>query len=300
LFVAVCQNYWDLLYINAIDGWKDHCQTSVCWIDEMYAAEIPRYKYWLHSLRRFDHIFVGARGTVDALSRAIERPCHWLPIAVDALRFTPYPNPPERVVDVYSIGRRWEGIHRILHRAAREREIFYIHDTFPGADLQPYDCQEHRELLANIAKRSRYFLVAPAKMDVPEETQGQVQIGARYYEGAASGAVLIGQPPKCEEFMAMFPWPDAVISIRPDGSDVMDVLAGLNSQPSRVTEIGRRNATESLLRHDWIYRWKEMFRIAGVEPSAGMVARERCLRDLAAAQGQAAGADYAVEYRYDK
>ena len=68
LFVAVCQNYWDLLYINAIDGWKERCRTTVCWLDELWAADLPGCKYWLHALSRFDHVFVGCHGTVAPLS----------------------------------------------------------------------------------------------------------------------------------------------------------------------------------------------------------------------------------------
>jgi hypothetical protein len=281
LFVVVCQSYWDLQYINAIDGWKDHCKTSVCWIDEMWASEIPRYKYWLHSLRRFDHVLVGYRNTVGPLSDAIGRPCRWLPGAVDALRFTPYPTPPPRIIDVYSIGRRWEGIHQVLLQATRSEKIFYIHDTFPSADAEPYDHQEHRGLFASVAKRSRYFIVAPGKMNDPNETAGQVEVGSRYYEGAAAGAVLIGQPPICDAFKEMFPWPDAVVEVKPDGSDVIPILASLASDPARLSAIGRRNAAEALMRHDWVYRWKELFRIAGIEPSTRFAARERRLTGLA-------------------
>jgi hypothetical protein len=281
LFVAVCQNYWDLLYINALDGWKDHCKTSVCWIDEMWASELPRYKYWLHALNRFDHIFVGCRGTCAPLSKVLNRTCHWLPSGVDTLRFSPYPNPAERVIDVYSIGRRWEGIHEVFLQAAGRGEIFYVHDTFPVADINVYDHRQHRELFANLAKRSRYFMVAPGKMNASGQTQGQVEIGYRYYEGAAAGAVMIGQPPDSEAFREMFSWPNAVIPIQPDGSDVMAVLASLGSEPAQVSAMSRRNAAEALLRHDWVYRWKEIFRVAGIEPSPDTAARERRLRDLA-------------------
>src|ERR1051326_2255280 len=78
LFVAVCANYWDLLYLNAIDGWKDRCRTSVCWLDEMWVSEIARYKHWLHVLNRFDHVFVGYEGSVDAVSSALGRRVHWI------------------------------------------------------------------------------------------------------------------------------------------------------------------------------------------------------------------------------
>jgi hypothetical protein len=281
LFLVMCQMDHDFLNISAIDGWQDHCRTSVCWIQEMWAAHIPLYKYWIHSLRRFDHVFVSSRGSVAALSEAIGRPCQWLPDAVDTLRFSPYPNPPARVIDVYSIGRRREEIHRALLKAAGRADIFYVHDTFAGSISDVLNYREHRDFFSNMAKRSRFFVVAPAKEGIPEETGGQVEICARYYEGAAAGTVMIGQAPECEAFRELFPWQDAVISLQADGSDVIKVLSSLEAEPERISAISRRNAAEALLRHDWVYRWKEILRVAGIEPSPRMKLREQRLRNLA-------------------
>ena len=281
LFVAVCQNYWDLLSLNAIDGWKDRCRTSVCWLDEFWAADVPQARYWLHALKQFDHVFIGYEGSVDPISQAIGRRCHWIGAGVDAIRFSPYPQPPRRVIDVYQIGRTSEGVHRALLRAAVEKKLFYLHDTFHGSDMEPFDHREHRDLLANVAKRSRYFIVAPGKVNVPGETRGQSEIGYRYYEGAAAGAVMIGQAPDCRSFRERFNWPDAVIEVRTDGSDVAEVLSELNAQPERFCEISRRNAAGALLGHDWLYRWKQIFNVAGVSPSPRMAAREHRLKELA-------------------
>jgi hypothetical protein len=267
----------DFLNISAIEGWQDHCRTSVCWISEMWAALIPLCKYWIHSLRRFDHIFVSARGSVAALSEAIGRSCQWLPDAVDTLRFSPYPIPPARVIDVYSIGRRREEIHRAL----READIFYVYDTFAGSMSDVLNYREHRDFLSNMAKRSRFFVVAPAKAGIPEETRDQIEIGARYYEGASAGAVLIGHAPECEAFRELFPWEDAVIPLEADGSDVIKVLSRLEADPDRISAINRRNAAEALSRHDWVYRWKEILRVAGLELPPRMKLREQRLRDLA-------------------
>jgi hypothetical protein len=183
---------------------------------------------------------------------------------------------------VYSIGRRWESIHRALLGAAEDRDIFYIYDTFPSiAEREVYDHRQHRALFANAAKRSRYFMVAPGKVDVQEETQGQVEVGHRYFEGAAAGAVMLGQPPNCEAYRQLFDWPDAVIEVHPDGSDIRKVLALLDSDPERVSAISQRNAAESLLHHDWVYRWKQILQVAGIEPSPLLAARECRLKDLA-------------------
>jgi hypothetical protein len=282
VFIAVCDFWTDIPFINAIARWKDHCRTSICWIDEMWAVAIPRYKYWLHALDQFDHVFVGCKGSVSALSQAINRPCHWLPRAVDALRFSPCLDPPARVVDVYSIGRRHEAIHRELLKEADRGRLFYLYDTLSDtAKVEVNEYQQHRDLIANTAKRSRYFVVAPAKMNAASETRGQVEIGARYFEGAAAGTVMIGEAPGCEAYAQLFGWPEAVIPIRSDGSDLTAVLSELDSDPKRLAVISTRNAKEALRRHDWVYRWNEMFRIAGIELSPRMAARECRLKEMA-------------------
>jgi spore maturation protein CgeB len=281
LLVVMCQTYWDFLNINAIDGWKDHVKTSVCWIDELWAASLPHYKYWLPSLRRFDHVVLGMRGTVAPLSDAIGRRCHYVPGGVDAIRFSPYPEPPDRVIDLYSVGRRWNGIHQALLKQTAGNETFYIYDTLQTGESQAPDHRQHRDLYANTAKRSRFFMVAPGKADVPEETRGQIEVGFRYYEGSAAGTVMIGRAPDCQPFREMFDWSDVVIEISPDGSDVTDVVSRLKAQPERIQEISRRNARNALRRHDWSYRWKQILEIAGLQPAAGMHTREKRLNDLA-------------------
>jgi spore maturation protein CgeB len=281
LFVAVCQSWWDIFFINAIKGWQDHCKISVCLIDELWAASIPEYKYWLHVFKKFDHVFLGFQESVPALEQAIGRRCHWLPGAVDAIRFSPYPTPSARVVDVYSMGRRWEGIHRSMLEAATRHGMFYIYDTFPGSTARPSDHQQHRDLIANIAKRSRFFVVGPAKLGVDADTRGQVEIGYRFFEGAAAGAVMIGQAPECSSFRKLFGWPDAVLHLETDGSNVAEVMSSFRNEPERFSKIGRRNARESLLQHDWAYRWRQILEIAGLKPAPALEKRERKLKELA-------------------
>jgi hypothetical protein len=93
--------------------------------------------------------------------------------------------------------------------------------------------------------------------------------------------VLVGQAPDCEAFRRHFDWPHAVIEIQPDGSDVAEVISRLSAEPERLREISCRNAEESLRRHDWVYRWKEILSIAGRKPTPAMEAREKQLAELA-------------------
>jgi len=167
--------------------------------------------------------------------------------------------------------------------------MFYVHNTLArDAECTPVDLVEHRDLYANLAKRSRFFIVAPAKMDVPEETRGQVAFGYRYFEGSAAGAVLVGQAADCEAFRRHFSWPDAVIEMQPDGSDAIEVISTLAANPERIRTISSRNAEEALLRHDWVYRWKNVLALAGLKPGPRMEARESRLEELAELARQSA------------
>jgi hypothetical protein len=282
VLVVMCATYWDFLYVNALEGWQDHCRTSICWIDELWAADLPHYRYWLPSLNRFDHVIVGLHGTAGPLSEIIERQCHYVPGGVDTLRFSPYPDPPERVIDIYSVGRRRPGVHQALLEFASSRGLFYMYDSLDTNESPARDHRQHRDLYASTAKRSRFFIVAPGKTDAPEETRGQTEIGFRYYEGLAAGAVMLGQAPDSQPFREMFDWPDAVVPVDLDGANVAAVLGGLAKEPELVRALGRRNARQALLRHDWAYRWRRVLDIAGLGPSPGLEAREQSLQAIAA------------------
>lgn len=281
LLVVMCQQWWELLNLNAIKGWRNRCRKAVCWIDEVYVAEIRRRPNWLNALEQFDHIILPYKQSAYALSEILDRPCHYISRAVDVIRFSPYPFKPERAIDVLSIGRRWEGIHNSLLELGRTGQVFYMHDTvMDGGDQRIQDMDQHRSMLANLIKRSRFFMVAPGKMLDDRETQGQMEPGMRYFEGAASGAVLIGQAVDTDAFRALFDWPQAVIPIQPDGSDVGEKIHGLKGQPELLRNISERNAARCAERHDWMHRWEAILRIAGMEPTSRLDERKARLMAL--------------------
>jgi hypothetical protein len=134
-----------------------------------------------------------------------------------------------------------------------------------------------------VAKRSRYFLVNPGKFDEPQETGRQVEFGYRYFEGAASGAVMLGERPNNEVFPKLFDWPDAVIEVPHDSGDIDLVIKDLDRDPERQDRIRRTGVAQAVMRHDWAYRWETILDAAGLEPMPGMLARKDRLRRLAEA-----------------
>jgi hypothetical protein len=282
LFVFVCMNPGDLIYLSAVEGWKEHCKKSVCYMVEVYAGWAKDYDYHLSLLRNFDHVALCFSSSVEAVGKAVGKPTHAVPLGVDTLRYTPLPDPPARTVDVYSMGRRVESAHEALLARARKRELFYIYDTIPGLNITPRDYVQHRELVANLGKRARFFIAYPAKVDTADETRGASEVGARFFEGAATGAVLLGQAPTVAAFERDFHWPDALIELGTTTESVDAFLATMRPDAQRYEIAGRRNAAEALRRFDWVYRWKELLRIVGLAPRAKLAAREQLLNEMAA------------------
>jgi spore maturation protein CgeB len=280
VFMFVCMNVWDLLYLNGIHDWQSRCAVKICYIAEFYAGPASQYDHLLRALSRFDYVLTSFASSVPALSRAIGKPCYHVPFAADVLRFTPFPRPPRRVIDVFSIGRRSVSAHEALLRLADTRDLFYMYDTIPPALMQPFSATQHRDLLANCAKRSRLFVAYEAKFG-GSENQGQSEVGARYFEGSAAGAALIGRAPTVPSFGEDFPWPDPVVEVNVDGSDVAAVLDRLATKPDEVARLGTRNAIHALRRHDWGHRWKAILQIAGVPPRAALATRLQALETLA-------------------
>ena len=281
IFVFVCMNPQDLLYMNAVQGWKERCKLKICYITEVWTSWISKFDAQLSILRNFDHVFLCFSGSVAPLNEFLGKPCHHLPLAVDVLRFTPYPHPPARCVDVYSIGRRIPATHEALLKMARNHEIFYMHDTILGDLIQPADYRQHRDLIANVAKRSRYFVAYPALVGL-DPSQGQSEVGARYFEGAAAGTALIGHAPANPVFKRDFDWADAVIEVGSKEDDFREATATFRKEPERLAALSRKNAVEALRRFDWACRWREMAKTAGFEGLPGLQQRQKHLNEVAA------------------
>jgi hypothetical protein len=109
----------------------------------------------------------------------------------------------------------------------------------------------------------------------------RLRLGCLFPGCGGEGAVLIGQVPDCHAFHRHFDWQDAVVEMRSDGSDGVEVISKLLAEPERLPAMSSRKAAESLRRHDWVYRWKQVLRMAGLTPRPAMAARERRLGELA-------------------
>jgi hypothetical protein len=285
LFFPVFSNAFELYSLATIPNWRQRSRKAACFITEVWTDELP--EYLLELLSEFDHIFTGLRHCVDDVARITGRPCSYLPLAADVLRFAPAPEQ-KRPIDVCNIGRRSQVTHHALLEDAAKRGSFYYYDTVAasGSDLKQRtfrvdNAQEHRLMLATILKNSRYFIANRSHVNNPEFTAGRDEISARFYEGVAAGTIMIGEAPRTEEFRRQFDWNDAVIHVPFDSPDIARILADLDADAARLAALQRRNVREAALRHDWVYRIGTIFDVLKLAPTEKMAARSAQLAQLA-------------------
>jgi len=286
IFFAVFQFATDALTLNALRGWRKRCATAVCWLEEIWARDLGRLQSQIGLLSEFDYIFTNCRGSVEGLAKVTGRPVIYQPPGVDCLRFHPGDPPVERVIDVFNMGRRHPDTHRAFLELADRKPLFYLYDTFKG-NIPVQDPAEHRVQLANLIKRSRFFVANRAKANEEAETANQEEVGFRFFEGAAGGAVMIGEPPQVASFREHFDWPDAMIPLPFGSTRVGDVIAELERQPQRLTDIREANLSNILRRHDWAYRWSVVLERVGQNALVGLEARFASLSSLGVGQGAA-------------
>lgn len=281
LFFAVFQFATDLPTLNALRGWRDRCAHAVCLIEELWAQDLGRFESQLVILRQFDQVLTNCRSTVEPLARAIGRPVRYIAPGIDALRFFPGDKPPRRCIDLYNMGRRHALTHQALLDYSRERGLFYLFDTVRG-NLPVQDPAQHRMLLAEKLKRTRFFVANKAKVNEGGERGAQEEVGFRFFEGAAAGTVMIGDPPDVASFHEHFDWPDAVVPLPYGSSDVATLLDALARDSQRLGRIRAANVRNSLERHDWSQRWAQILSWSGMTPTQALTRRRAELGRLAA------------------
>jgi hypothetical protein len=279
LFAYHASQPTDLALLDAIPDWRRRCQKAVCFVDEFWIEDLKDAD-WLETLAAFDHVAVMFYNTVEPLQKAVGVPCTWVPAAVDTLRFFPGLVPPARGIDVYAMGRRSDESHRVLLSHASAHNWTYLFDTIDPVRVRD-ELQDHRQQLAELIKRTRYFIANKAKVDSPSHRGTQEEIGFRSFEGAAGGAILVGHTPQAKSLQLLFDWPDAHIHVPFGSTEIVDVIRALDADPERVQGIRRNNVVNSLLRHDWAYRWQTVLAELDLAPSPRLLARIDKLQHLA-------------------
>ena len=280
LVFAVAQVLPDLADHLAFQPLIRSAATKAAFVEEVWVRDIPLRIDVRRQLAQFDHIFVSCAATVGPLAEHLDTPVTYLPPSVDHERFAAHPWPP-LAIDAYAMGRREPKLHEALLRwVAEDPSRFYLYDTVTG-NRQLRDHAQHRGMLAEFVRRSRYFMVCGAKFNRPKETGDQSELGYRFFEGAAAGAVMVGTKVTAPTFPQFFDWEEPVVVVDPSGDDLADCIDALDADSNRRAAMRRRNASGSLRAHDPAHRWRTVLKTLGLEEPPGVEQRIRRLAQRA-------------------
>lgn len=286
LFFAAFSHPYELFSLAAVPDWRKRSGKAACFITEVWSDMLP--DYLVEMMSQFDHVFIGFKHPVDEVSRLCGRPCSYLPLAADVLRFAPRSLDAARSIEVANIGRRSAVTHQALMDRSEATGSFYYYDTVAasGADLKDRtfrvdNPQEHRRMLASLLKNSQFFFANRSLVNRPEFTAGREEISSRFYEGAAAGTVMIGEAPRSDEFRRQFDWTDAVLHVPFDSPDIGQILDELEASPQRLRAARLANVSQAAQRHDWLHRIGVVFDTLGIAHTDEMKARAGRLDSVA-------------------
>ena len=279
LAVYTCQFLHQLKELPQFRFWRDRARKAAVFLLEAWPDTFAQEAQTLAKLDQFDHVFVLNGSSIPELARYTSAPISQLSTATDVLRMTPVPDHPRRVVDLCCIGRNNPTIHAELLALAREKGLFYHYDVWKNQTVGA-GWEDVRRFNADLIRRSRYYLVwDPAHKNARNQHAGTAQVlTTRYFEGMAGGAVVLGSAPDCPEYHAAFDWPDAVIPLEHNAARV---IASLDDDPARIARVRAQNISQSLRRHDWAHRWRQILATFELRPTADHLARETKLEELA-------------------
>lgn len=278
----MCQFPRDLVEIEQVAHWRERSAKACVFILETWPHSLRKHRAELRVLDRFDHVFVLNPASVTTLKAYTSRPVSFLPTGTDCLSCGVDSVPADRPIDVLSLGRRDRALHELLCDKAGRNGWFYYYDAW---SMISRDWAESRRMSAELIRRSKYYLAwdpAPIIGIKRDAVASQTALSTRYFEGAAGGAILVGNRPHVAEFDQLFDWPDSVVELPAGAESILEVLAELDADPARRARISLANRVQSLRRHDWAYRWASVLEAMGLERSLQLDRRIALLQAVAA------------------
>lgn len=207
-----------------------------------------------------DYLFVPIAEIADEINEKLPINTNFLPHAFDVLQFGS--NQPNRCIDVMSYGRGNLEVHRCLQENFNQSHTnrAYFHSTFTEPEVTSY--KEHRMLLSKLLSRSKISLCfEPSQV---ERFKGYSPLLTRWFEGWAAGCTIVGKKPFGKNVADLINWQNSTIELPERSSEWIPFFEELLSDNEMLVANSERNYRESLLRHDWRYRIRDIFQTVGL------------------------------------
>lgn len=197
--------------LDLFKTWDKQAGIKVLYLFDTMEKQLPSIRRVLRATN-WDFTITSFSGAREFLESATGREWHVVPQGVKLGRFSPA-RPAEKLISFCAYGRRLESIHESIGNFCLQPPKHY--DFTTASALQPQlDPRQNYAIYAWHLNHSVFNFCWPVETTSPGRVESFSPITCRWFEAAASGNVIIGQPPKDPGFAEMF-GANSVIPIDP-------------------------------------------------------------------------------------
>jgi hypothetical protein len=219
-------------------GWDRHVGRKVLYLFDSFEHQLPSLRRLL-ARTKWDLTVTSFPAAVPMLEQLTGRSWHAVLQGVLAERFYPLPDGAEPAIAFSSYGRRVPAVHAALRPFAAKSGRHYDYTVAEG--IQPgLDPRENYEIYAWHLRQSWFTFSWPVELTHAARARTFSPVTCRWFEAAASGAVIVGDSPKDPAFERLF---------GPDFVEPFDPTAPADRMAARLAELldGRRALRERRL-----------------------------------------------------
>lgn len=216
------------------------------------------YSSWLREFEiiKPTYIVCTYKKSVDYFSKFFKN-VFWVQQSMNKKYFHDYGEKKDRLF--MQMGRRNPDLHQFvldyLNKKFIKNENEYMYEKHRGNIVFP----DTVDLAKNINK-TKFFILAPQSLDNPQKTGNISEVTARFFEGMACKSLLVGFKPM-ESFDELFPYSNAMIEIKRDGSDFVEKIDYFNTHEDEYYKIINKNYEYVMQNQTWSNRLQEIFNV---------------------------------------
>lgn len=267
--------------LSCIPQWRQKFDTVIAYICDSWAFET-----YSKNIYKVDHLFVALPELVTPLRQKFGIPVSLLPFAADVLGQGSRQQ--KRGIDVTSFGRMPMEYHQHLVKAFNHPGSSRLYYRFSARQEVMFPSLPYEERLDREAINTFYHILRNTKILLAFDTIVPNQprkfpesfITFRWFDGIATGCILVGKRPITPLMNELFDWEDSSIEIPDSPQQSPEFIEELLRQEQRMQRISQANYFQSVCKHDWRFRIQAMLEEAQLPPAATLLEELQHLREL--------------------
>ena len=222
--------------LDLFNGWENSAKIKILYLFDTFRQQFKVIKRIVKAYH-WDLLITSYLDAVEPLVKITQQKWHCIPQGVNINRFYPRHWGKEEFppIFIFSYGRRIDSYHQEIKKWCLAHNRWYDYTVSADTKLS-VPTQDNYQNLANHLGSSLFSVSWPMELTHPQRAGDFSVMTCRLFEIAASGAVIIGQPPKDLMFEqlfgrdAVYPAPD-----KPEG-----VLSWLDELDSCALELRQK------------------------------------------------------------